>query len=96
MATLTKKQKKAVQSIIVSYPAWYEYRQAALVNIANLDNLRAMKLWAKILDEDQKALGVETVNSELLEANIAGFVYSYLDRQNVLRYTNDIEIALKE
>ena len=74
MSKLTKKQDKAVRSIVITYPAWRNARDeckahnGAFVTETKLNSLR---VWARMLKADQIALGVELVPVELLDANQA-------------------------
>lgn len=95
MAILTKKQKKAVESIVVSYPAWKEHRENVINNNSNLNSLNSMKVWARILEKDQEALGMEIVSNHVLQANINGFLYVYFDQNDTIHHTNNQSIALE-
>lgn len=94
MPTLSKKQVKAVKSIVVSYQAWEDaysdYKAAQTVRTEN-----SLKVWAKILLTDQETLGVEVVPKESLDANTQGWLYAYISMSGETYYTNDLTRALE-
>lgn len=95
MAKLSKKQVKAVENIVVSYVAWSGHLDKTIDYPNNPENLQRLRIWARMLKENQEVLGVEKVPYDKLDANIEGYLYAYIDSETgVLEYTNDRKKAL--
>lgn len=99
MAKLSKKQIAAVKAIAVNYWAWSEARDKAINNqdgwFRNKESINSLRVWARMLKENQEVLGVDVVSVDLLDANVEGYLYSYIDSETgMAEYTNNSKIAL--
>lgn len=93
MATLTKKQKATISNLMIAYSAWNEFRGKLFDDPLNTELRQNLKVWSRILDGLQRNLSLFHVNVDTLEANMAGFLYGYIDSFGKLRYTDDKFLA---